>query len=282
MLEPSPPIGPSLVALRAFEAAARCGSFSRAAEELHVTPAAIAQHVKALEAWAQQPLFDRTARGVTLTQTGLRVRPALTDAFERLSVAAGQLREGSARRGTVRLAALPAVAELWITPRLTELRAALPGLDIAVHAIDRKPDLHRDGFDATAYFEPSSDATDELMAVVAPDLATDLDHPRELATIPRLVDRAWESDWQRWSAPDVPSPTSPVVEFTLFAMAVNAARAGQGALVGRRSLLADFVERGELVEPFERRVATGDHLTIEHREDPRLQPLSDWLETCLG
>ncbi len=279
MLDPSPPSGPSLVALRAFEAAARCGSFSRAADELHVTAAAVAQHVKSLEAWAQQPLFDRTARGVSLNDAGVRARPALTDAFRRLDVAAGRLREGNPRRRTVRIAALPAVAELWITPRLAELPAALDGHDLTVHALDRKPDLHREGFDVTAYFAPTAGAgaSDELVLVAAPAVAADLITVEDLSRTARLVDRAWDDDWHRWLGADHLPTSGRVIEVTLFSMAVAAAVAGHGAAVGRRSLLSDHLHHGTLVEPFERRVATGDRLTIERRDDPESDACGSWL-----
>lgn len=278
MLDPSPPSGPSLVALRAFEAAARCGSFSRAADELHVTPAAVAQHVKALEAWAQQPLFDRTARGVTLNDAGVRARPALTDAFRRLDVAAGRLREGNPRRRTVRFAALPAIAELWISPRLAAVPAALESHDLAIHAVDRKPDLSRDGFDVTAYFEPTAGPSDELVLVAAPAVAAALTTIDDLSRTVRLVDRAWEDDWHRWLGADHAPAPGRVVEVSLFSMAVSTAVAGHGTVVGRRSLLAEHLRRGVLVEPFTRRVATGDRLTIERRDDPELEAFSAWIE----
>lgn len=280
MLEPTLPSGPSLAALRAFEAAARTGSFTRAAEELHVSAAAVAQHVKSLEAWAQQPLFDRSPRGVVLNEAGVRARPALTDAFQRLAVGASQLRVENPSRRTIRLAALPAIAELWLTPRLGGLRASLPGVDLSIHALDREPDLLRDGFDVAASYEPSRAPTDELILVAAPDLGPSLQTMEGLATMPRLVDRAWEGHWHQWAGPEHLLTAATVIEFTLFSMATTAAVDGHGVLVGRRSLLADLLDRGVLIEPFDRRVATGDHLAFRRRDDPGLAPLDDWIATC--
>ena len=280
MLEPTLPSGPSLVALRAFEAAARAGSFTRAAEELQVSPAAIAQHVKSLEAWSGQALFERGPRGVRLNEAGARARPALTDAFQRLAAAATELRVDNPQRWTVHLAALPAIAELWLTPRLASIRAALPGLDLAVHALDRKPDLQHGGFDATAYFEPTQTHSDQLVLVAAPSVAARLARMDDLDAVPRLIDRAWEGHWHQWVGPEHAVTAGPVIEFTLFAMATSAVCAGHGVLVGRLSLLGALLATGELVEPFDRRVATGDHIAFRRRDDRRLEPLDDWLETC--
>lgn len=275
MLDPSPPPLPSLVALRAFEVAARSGSFRRAAEELHVSPAAIAQHVKTLEAWARQPLFDRSARGVTLTDAGQRVRPALTDAFRQLLTATHQMRDGNPRRRTIRLAASPAIAELVLTPRLDVIRAGLPDVDVAIHALERRPDLPRDGFDASFFFERVAHGSDELTLVAAPRVAASLADLSSLASVPRLIDRAWESDWHRWGGAEHPLSEAPLIEFTLFSMAVRAAVDGHGALVGRRSLLADFLAEGALVEPFDRRISTGDAIRLDRGSDPSLAPIDD-------
>ena len=125
---PRPPAIP-LTALRAFEAAARHESFPRAAEELGVTPGAIAQQIKKLEGWLGVQLFGRHAQGVSLTPEAARALPALTQGFDTLGQAVQGLRQGAATT-TVRIAALPAVAQLWLSPRLSALRAQVPGCDL--------------------------------------------------------------------------------------------------------------------------------------------------------
>lgn len=106
---PRQPKGPHLNALRAFESTARLGSFTAAAEELNVTPGAIAQHVKSLEAWAVSPLFVRHTRGVTLTPLGEELLPDFTRAFDHLSEAVQALRTKAAPQ-KVKIATLPAIA----------------------------------------------------------------------------------------------------------------------------------------------------------------------------
>lgn len=280
-LVPPPLDGPSVAALRAFEAAARLGSFSRAAEELRVTPAAVAQHVKSIEAWAEQSLFERTARGVTLNDAGVRARPALTEAFHSLGAAAAQLRDGTAGVKTLRIAALPAIAELWLTPRLGEIRDLVPDADISIHAVDRQPDIERDGFDLLASYEAASDSTDHLVLVAAPDVAAGISTVDDLGDTVRLRDLAWEYHWATWLGDDRVEAVS-TVDVTLFAMAVEAARSGTGVLVGRLSLLARDLERGVLVQALPRRVPTADRLTIRMRDDLVRSRLGDWVAHSLS
>ena len=134
-VSPPRPKGPPLNALRAFEAAARRGSFSAAADELCVTPGAVAQQVKSLEAWAGARLFLRHAQGVELTALGLDVLPGFVAAFDRLGEAAQALRSQAAP-DTIGIAALPSIAQLWLSPRLP----ANPGRRASHHHLD-----HRNG-----------------------------------------------------------------------------------------------------------------------------------------
>ena len=110
-VQPPRPKGPPLNALRAFEAAARLGSFARAANELCVTPGAVAQHISSLESWAGAPLFQRRARGVALSPLGRAVAPALGEAFDRLADASHLLRRMAAP-AQIRIATLPSIAQL--------------------------------------------------------------------------------------------------------------------------------------------------------------------------
>ena len=122
-LAPPRPKGPPLNALRAFEAAARLGSFAAAAEELSVTAGAISQHIKQIEGWAGTALFARRAQGVTLTSAGRTLLAPLTLAFDNISDATSLLRTLSPKP-TLNIATLPSIAQLWLQPRLAQVRAA--------------------------------------------------------------------------------------------------------------------------------------------------------------
>ena len=123
-----------LSALRTFEAAARLGGFAAAAQELGVTSGAVTAQIKGLEARLGAALFERGPRGVVLTALGIRALPALMAAFDALALAAQHLRAEAAPR-VVHIATLPAIAQLWLSPRLPALRAAHPDIMLSITAM---------------------------------------------------------------------------------------------------------------------------------------------------
>ena len=124
---------PPLNALRAFEAAARHMNFSRAAEELSVTPGAVSQQIQNLEDYIGAPLFKRTPKGLLLTDAAQTALPALREAFDRLAEAASLLTAAEdGRRLTVSVA--PSFAAKWLVPRLGRFEAAHPEVDVWVSA----------------------------------------------------------------------------------------------------------------------------------------------------
>ena len=264
-LSPPRPRPAPLNALRAFEAAARLGGFAAAAEELSVTPGAVASHVKALEALLGADLFHRRPQGVVLTPLGRKALAEFGPAFDRLGAAMQAVR-AAARPAEARIAALPAIAQLWLSPRLPAIRAAHPGAAISVHALERAPDLTREAFDLAIFPEAASGAAATMdgpemtaMPVVAPALAARIRTEEDLLALPRLSDAAWADDWALW-APDAPPANGPV--FSLYALAVEEAANGAGVLMGRSPLIDRHIASGALVAPFGRRVAIGARLTL--------------------
>lgn len=249
---------PSLKALRAFEAAARLGGFTQAAEELRVTPGAITAQIKTLENEMGAKLFVRQAQGVSLTDIGARALPALTQAFDQLGQAVRDLRQDAAPQ-RVHIAALPAVAQLWLSPRLSALRKRLPAIEISVTALEVAPNLKRVPFDICLFYasHPVEGAVvlakDHLLPVCAPQLARDFTVPQDLAGAICLSDGVWVGDWISWSTvamPDVDfTPRGPV--FSLYALAVQEALNGAGVLIARESLVASLLDDGRLVAPFD-------------------------------
>lgn len=262
-VSPPRPKGPPLNALRAFEASARLGGFSAAAEELLVTPGAVAQQVKALEEWAGAPLFARHAQGVRLTTLGREAARAFGTAFDAMGAATHVLRAGAAP-DTVRIATLPGVAQLWLAPRLPSIRKAT-GAALSVSALETAPNLNRAQFDIAIFLEPSAGAAntidlgaDEIFPVCAPSLAGQI-RQTGLKGATLLSDAAWADDWSRWSDV-VAAPDGPV--FSLYAMAVAEAVAGAGVLIGHEHLVRAHLDNGLLCAPFEKRIATGQNLTL--------------------
>lgn len=245
-----------LNALRAFEAAARTGAFTLAAVELGVTPGAVTAHVKALEKMLGAALFERQARGVRLTALGLAAVEELTGAFDALAGAEARLR-GLALPREVHIATLPAIAQLWLSPRLPALREAAPEISVSITALEAPPNLKRSLHDLSLFPGTSGGrlvARDELFPVCSPALAARLRKVSDLGSVPCLSDSAWADDWALWLAAvgEAVAVRGPL--FSLYALAVEEAVNGAGVLMGHGPLVAGHLERGTLVAPFPPRV----------------------------
>ncbi|MDZ7907044.1 MAG: LysR family transcriptional regulator [Gemmobacter sp.] len=254
-----------MTALRAFEAAARLGGFAAAATELGVTPGAVTAHVKALEDRLGAALFDRTAKGVRLTGLGARVLPEFTAAFDALGLAVHHLRAEAAPR-VVHIATLPALAQLWLSPRMPGLRAKMPGVEISITAMESPPNLKRAPYDLSLFYGDHGQwvAQDDLFPVCAPALAARIASPADLHQLPCVIDSAWRGDWALWAAQALPgqafTPRGPV--FSLYALAVEEAANGAGVLMAHGTLVAGHLARGTLVAPLPQRVALPQPLRL--------------------
>ncbi len=142
---------PGLQALKAFDAAARHLSFSRAAAELNVTPAAISHQIKELEEQIGVSLFQRTSRHMQLTRHGAVLRPAVADALEGLTQALRKLRQTENPK-QIRVTASPSIAAKWLVPRLDKFLAAVPGADVRIDATSSVLEFDREEIDAAIRF----------------------------------------------------------------------------------------------------------------------------------
>jgi LysR family glycine cleavage system transcriptional activator len=252
-VSPPKPKLPPLTALRAFEAAARLGGFAAAAVELGVTPGAITAHIKALEADLGAVLFARHAKGVRLTGLGVRVLPELSAAFDALGQAV-QLLRAEAAPSVVHIATLPAIAQLWLSPRLPGLRSASPEISVSITAMEEPPNPKRAAFDLCLFYGTGSGhvlAEDVIFPVCAPAFAEHLRSPADLTQVPCLSDAVWSDDWGLWAQAaglaDF-APRGPV--FSLYALAVEEAAHGAGVLMGHGALVAGHLAQGRLIAPF--------------------------------
>jgi len=268
---PSPRLPPFL-ALRAFEAAARHESFARAAEELCVTPAAVAAQVKALEQWLGQPLFDRHSQGLSLRPQAAAALPALVDAMDQLGQAVQTLR-GHVAVDHLHIAALPALAQLWLAPLLPALRQALPGVQLSLSALEQPPNFQREAYDLGLFYGSAQTpkgcqrlvlSEDALLAVCSPALLGPQGLAPDLTRQTLLHDSVWTQDWSRWlqaaGRRDIDAKVGP--RFSLFSMALQAAQAGQGVLMGRQSLVAAALAEGSLVAPWGRGVPLAETIDL--------------------
>ncbi len=253
-----------LTALRAFEAAARLGGFAAASQELGVTPGAITAHVKSLEASLGAKLFERTARGVQLTAVGDAVLPGFTAAFDGLGLAVQTLRNEAAP-SMVHIAALPSLAQLWLSPRLPALRAVAPDISISITAMETPPNLKRAPYDLCLFYgdDPRGAlARDVIFPVCSPAMAAKLRSPEDLSHVLCLSDSTWSDDWAIWSraARAKVKPRGPV--FSLYTLAVEETINGAGVLMGHEALVASHLSSGELVAPFDLKVQLDTSLRL--------------------
>ncbi|MFZ2991147.1 LysR family transcriptional regulator, partial [Ideonella sp.] len=136
-----------LNALRAFEVSARHLNFTRAAVELHLTPTAVSQHVKNLEARFGVALFRRLPRGLALTDEGQALLPVLSESFERIAQRLSGLREARPRE-PLALGVVATFAIGWLLPRLPDFQLAHPWIDLRLSTHNNRVDLAAEGLDA--------------------------------------------------------------------------------------------------------------------------------------
>lgn len=257
-----------LNALRAFEASARLGGFARAAHELKVTPGAIAALIKTLESQYGAALFERHAKGVRLTALGESVKGQFTAAFDAVEEAARTLRRLAAPQ-RVHIVTSPALAQLWIGPRLPRLTEMLAPIEISVTAVDEAPNLKRSPFDLCVFYTERLErgqrllAEEEVLPVCAPALAEQIATLHDLANVRCIKSVGWD-DWDAWSAVTMPDAgfVAQGPGFSLYAIAVQQALLGAGVLMGRRSLVQPHLDSGELLAPLLQAVPLGVSIAV--------------------
>lgn len=249
---------PPLGALRAFEAAARHLSFTRAAAELCVTQAAISHQVRQLEDWLGLRLFARRGHALTLTPEGVGYQGELTHLFDGLADATARLH--GRPQDTLRITALPSFASRWLLPRLGGFRAQYPEIDLQLTAstalwshTDDSFDIGiRSGLGRWPGLKADLIAREYLSPVCSPALREQLAAPAHLRHVTLLHDEpkgAWRA-WFEHAGLTPPRRMSGVV-FNDAGMVLQAAAECQGVALGRLMLAADDLVAGRLVQPFD-------------------------------
>jgi LysR family glycine cleavage system transcriptional activator len=284
---------PPMNTLRAFEAAGRLLSFTRAAEELHVTQAAISHQIKNLETSIGVRLFRRLNRALLMTEAGQRYLPAVRDALDALGDATNGLTRTD-ESGVLMISTLPSFAATWLVPRLTKFRTVHPEIDILISASDEIVDLVRDDLDmgirygSGTYAGLRSDRLlgEEQFIVCNPRLVNDglypLREPDDLRYHTLLHDEAF-TDWQRWlgemgvsGANAARGPT-----FNHSNVVIEAAIDGQGVALARSAIAAAALADGRLVKPFDISVPLAPAYYVvspwENAERAKVVIFRDWL-----
>lgn len=254
---------PPLNCLPAFEAAARHKSFTKAAEELFLTQAAVSFQVRNLEKALSVKLFLRHHRSLELTDEGLAMFEAVRSAFKTLA-AEKALVTGTKLKQAVSLSAPISYFSKWLLPRLYRFQDATPEVKILVDANDSAVDLKSSGIQlAIRYCATAPDEfnaikllEDDVIPVCSPQLMPETDRylrPQDLAKMTLLMDQMDDHKWSEWlDVADGPSdPRLSKKNFSHTGVAIDAAIAGKGMAFGRLPLVADDLDTGRLVRPFQ-------------------------------
>jgi len=290
---------PSLNALRAFEAATRHHSFARAAEELHVTPAAVSQLVKQLEDYLGMPLFRR-GKQLAPSDAALDALPLVSEAFDQLERAVARLRSSDGR-GPLVVSTPPTFAARWLVPRLDNFQEQHPEIELRLLATRRLVDFVLEDVDVAIRFGTGDypDLTVErlmseiIVPVAAPALAADIREPADLARKP-LINDEWHisrqvfPDWETWLASLGVVPDAPL-RLRYFGdanLVLQAAVAGLGVALSWHSLVADDLARGSLVQVLDLSISSelGYHLVTPagRAHSTKVAAFRDWLLAEVG
>lgn len=298
-----PPL-PPLNGLRAFEAAARHLSFQDAATELNVSPAAVGQSIRTLEAHLGHQLFKRMTRRVVLTDAGQVLAPALSDGFDRLSEGIQQL-HSLEQPNRLTLSTTISFAEKWLLPHLPDFNQLYPELDVRIISTDQRVDFTTDNTDVAVRFgrgrykgmiaEPITNNI--YFPVCSPELQQSsgrIASPEDLHA-QTLIHTDWlqESNaaptWERWfrHVGATPPKTRRELSLTVETLAVTAAIDGLGVALVHEILVRGDLDKGVLVKPF------GDRFSISpefkyfivypesERDSGKIRTIRKWLHDNL-
>src|SRR5262245_28066762 len=252
---------PPLNALKAFEAAARHESFTRAADELCVTQGAVSQQVKALEAELAIKLFNRERQRLVITEAGRDYLTVIRDALDRIAIGTEKLLERQ-NAGVLTVSTSPDFASKWLVHRLGHFAEAHTGIDLRVSATLHHVDFAREEVDLAVRHGdgnwPGLDtarlSSEQLFAVCSPKLLSGrrrLAKPADILKFP-LIHMDSRTDWNNWlqeAGLDEAAVThGPVLNRA--SMVIDAAINGQGITLARTTLAAWDIIKGHLVRPF--------------------------------
>ena len=251
---------PPLNAIKAFEAAARLGSFTRAAEELNVTHGAVSRQVRLLEEWLGTNLFLRTSRNAVPTRAGTDLLADAGPALDRLASASRRVQSGGKARGVLHISALPTFAMRWLIPRLPELQREHPALETRIVTASTPAEQFRMDVDVVISgparqpgWVGSRFLGEAYLPLLSPGLMKEcpLRTPVDLARHTLLHAATRRQMWLRWlvaaGVPDL-RPTREQV-FEHFYFAIQAAIEGLGVAMGPLALVIDELREGRLLVP---------------------------------
>ncbi len=289
---------PPLNAIRTFEAAARHGSFLKAATELHVTPGAVSRLVKSLEEYLDIELFSRSHRAIRLTEEGRSYASAITDALGQLSVATERLVLNNSQN-VLRVCCHPTFAVHWLIPRWAAFQARHPDcqIDLRTTLAPESEDVDAYDFVVCIAYESGETQTDRIASLRVLDVETfpvcspaliakygPIEQPADLLKHQFIHAALRPNDWSRWLASagfdSIDRLRGPV--FESLALAYNAAMSGAGIAIGMRAFVASDLAAGRLVKLFDhvRRSTSGFNLIYSvprARRFAKIRTFREWV-----
>jgi len=285
--------------LKVFAVSATHLSFTRAAEELHVTTGAVSQQIKQLEERLGFKLFRRRPRQLELTEEGKRLAAVVDQAYQAVGLEVKRLRSG-VMSGIIRLRAIPSFLNRWLMPRLPRLQSRFPDIELQVIAEDSNISLRDGDFDLAIDLNdgqlPGLTITplmeERIFPVCSPGLLRGrppLRRAEDLAWYPLLHDvTAWRGshDYAEWEhflqAIDAPHVNvRRGYTFNRHQLIMEAATAGMGVAIARQRLISGELASGALIAPFPQRVTTGMRYGLVHArgalDDRRVLAVHDWI-----
>ncbi|OOZ35700.1 transcriptional regulator [Solemya velesiana gill symbiont] len=284
---------PPLNALRSFEAAARLGSFNRAAEELFVTPSAVSHQIKSLEAFLGVPLFRRENRRTVLTATGEKYFDAAGHALDEIGIATRRL-IASPNTSAVNISVVPAFLTRWLVPRIRDFQELHPDVELRLSASTGLIDFAHSDTDMAIYFGHGEwenvDAhflkSVTLIPVCSPKLLEEtvpLDTPGDLQrhTLLQVADR--EDEWSRILKKASIVHIADIKSITLSStsLSISAAMEGAGVALADLSLVERELEYGQLIIPLDIKLETRRAFYLVYQQNRQLtyamQVFYDWV-----
>lgn len=282
--------------LLVFEAAARTGSFTRAARELNVQQPAVSASIKQLEFSLGTRLFDRAHRSVSLTQAGERLFNEVSSAFARIQQTAEILSERG-KQAHVTLSASTAFAHYWMVPRLAQFHHAHPDIDLRLQTSEREPSIGSDGI-SLAIRRGYGDWAGCDCHLIAPEVIMPIASPRvnaaaiNLKTVANLLNQTlihleepirerpgWSDFFQHWNVPYIEPKAG--LRLNDYALVLQAAIAGEGFAFGWKHVTEQLISQGLLVARPEWTWETGAGFYLVWSDTAPLsqqeQNVRDWL-----
>lgn len=283
---------PPLAAIRVFDAVARHGNFSRAADELNMTQSAVSYQIKQLESFVGAPLFNREARGVSLNARGAEVAPLVAQALAGLSRAFHAVRDSA--HGVLAISTMQTIAGNWLAYRIGSFQMQHPDLAVRLDISSRLSDFAADGIDVAIRSGKGNwpGLTSHLLfdqsftAVASPGYLAREGRPQSPADMIGHVLIAPSDDWWNiwFEKAGLSAPIRiqrPGIDVETQQMAGSVAMAGHGIALITPRFEADCIATGRLIKLFDVEATTGDGYylayPLEHRNSRKVKLFRDWV-----